>query len=852
MSNVTNSEFLSAIFGPHLDDQRRVWITSFWPDPATAPASCWKGRAWKPGDEINGEAVNTFFSIALLKPTSPPGAVLSELARKKTNFACLPCIMLDDIGTKVDEMPVEPSWLIETSPGNHQAGYILKAPIDHVGDADAFLKALVTAGRLTDAGGQNVTRYARLPVGSNTKAKYREPFPHRLALWEPDRRYDWRELADLLGLDLTVHLPVRRRKGQRSAATNSDDGHAFSPRADENPVVAELKARGLYKRPAGSGKHEITCPWVSAHSDQVDSGTAYFEPDDAYPLGGFKCLHGHCEHRHVSALLEFLAVSPSAARHKPTFRVAGGTLHLQVAGAERVLAESGRFFQQGGAIVTVSTPPGGETSARHIRKEALPFILTREACWLRYDARADEWVSIDAPPKVAAGLFESPDYQLLPPLSAIARQPYLRPDGSIVSTAGYDAMTGTFGAFDPREFSVPARPGADDVARALDTLLGLIEETTFATDADRSAALALFLTAAIRPALEVAPGFLLNAHAPGSGKSYLQDMAALLATDGDVASATLKSSDDEMEKSILAALLRSPAVLRFDESQTDIVPIKFLVSALTSEHVQGRILGQSKVIAPSTRTLVLFAGNNIQPVRDMVRRVVVCNLDAADERPESRAFRRDPLREVRGNRSAFVSAALTLVRSKLLTDPPRVACRPLNGFPRWDSWVRQTVLWLGQPDPCESMFSSAQTDPTLERLAALLEAWGECFAGEPRAARDAIKRADTHAGLHAVLTEIAGKNGEIDATRLGHFLKASEGRVISGRRLMRDRDTKSPYARYKLLTLFQIGQKKPSNPSNPSDEAEPKTRATRLPRAAEGQSQNLSPGTTIESRRGLV
>lgn len=54
----------------------------------------------------------------------------------------------------------------------------------------------------------------------------------------------------------------------------------------ENPVVAALKAAGLYKTPLGSGKHNITCPWVTEHTDELGDGSAYFEPDELYPAGG--------------------------------------------------------------------------------------------------------------------------------------------------------------------------------------------------------------------------------------------------------------------------------------------------------------------------------------------------------------------------------------------------------------------------------------------------------------------------------------------------------------------------------------------------------------------------------------
>jgi hypothetical protein len=849
---LSNADFLTSLFGRYLnpaqDPRWYAWLTCFAEDPLTAPKKAWYGQKWDGKPFVDPEmcTVNAFFSIGLLKAVAGKGAELATVQRRKANFGCLPCVMLDDIGTKADMLTLPPTWLIETSPGNYQAGYAFTAPIESTSDADIYIRALMTAGRLTDTGGQNITRYARLPVGYNTKAKYGAPFRHRLIVWEPERRYDPLELANALGLDLEVHKSPRHRKGVTASASSlGHDDEVFTPRPEENPVLAALKQRGIYKSPLGNGKHDITCPWVAEHTDEVDTGTAYFESDADFVWGGFKCLHGHCAQRRIQDLLSWLEVSDLDARHRPTFRTTGGTLHITVRNAERVLAETGRYFQQGGAIVTVTTPPGGKTEAKHIREKALPFLLTGIAAWLRFDARQSAWVHIDAPTKICAGLFEAPEYVYLPPLNAIARQPYLDPKGRLIQTSGYDPMTATFGAFEARLFDISELPTEAQVLAARDRLLALLDEVAFAEEPDRATALAAFLTAAVRPSLDVAPGFLFNAHASGSGKSYLQDMTILFATDGHPAGATLKANDDEMEKSILAALLRSPAVLKLDEAQGDILPIKFLVSALTSEFISGRILGQSKVVTPSTRTLVLFAGNNVQSVGDMTRRVVVCNLDVKVENPESREFRRDPKRQVEENRARYVSDALTLICAHNQTQE-RKPCRALNGFTRWDWWVRQTVLWLGLPDPCLSMFKVNAIDPNRERLGVLLGEWEACFGHDAKGAREVIRRAESRAELRAVLMEIAGKSGEIDATRLGYWLKNHHGKVLDGRRLERFTESKSSAARYVLrnLTNFQSNYRSPKSPSTPSgcEQAgdDENTRTYRTFRGYAGQPENVS------------
>ncbi len=127
---------------------------------------------------------------------------------------------------------------------------------------------------------------------------------------------------------------------------------------DENAVLVALRNLGLYKAPLGQGKHDISCPWLSEHTGQVDGGTAYFEPDDLWPIGGFKCLHGHCADRHIRDVLKFLDITVNAARMKPTIRTVAGEMNRVVDAAELELAQSGRHYQRGGLIVTVVTDPG--------------------------------------------------------------------------------------------------------------------------------------------------------------------------------------------------------------------------------------------------------------------------------------------------------------------------------------------------------------------------------------------------------------------------------------------------------------------------------------------------------------
>ena len=103
---------------------------------------------------------------------------------------------------------------------------------------------------------------------------------------------------------------------------------------------------------------------------------------------------------------------------------------------------------------------------------------------------------------------------------------------------------------------------------------------------------------------------------------------------------------------LLAELLRSPAVIEFDNLTSDLVAHKSLCMALTSEFMSGRILGVSKIATVGTRVLFLSSGNNVSPVQDMTRRCVTIRLDPGCEMPSARNFKRPwaaPWREALGS-----------------------------------------------------------------------------------------------------------------------------------------------------------------------------------------------------------
>jgi len=786
ISQITNADFVAAVF-PLLPEGAFAAMCSKSGDP---------GQGGWPAIRVDQVSVNlsTTNNNYIGCSSFYPGDDGSFNARK-TRFAACHFLMLDDLGTKVPLERLagfELSWLIETSPGNHQGGIILAEPLTDAAVAVRLLNAVIGSG-LCDAGASGpLSRWARLPVAINGKPKYADEdgaqFQCHLIKWLPDKRYTPQEIVDLLQLELAP--AGRPKKKAKSPAATGDTLHSndtddvLTPKAAENPVVVALKARGLYKTPLGSGKHDITCPWVHEHTDGLDTGAAYFEPDELYPLGGFCCQHSHRDKYHISALLEYLGVRNAEARHKPIIRIVAGDLHCVVDAAEKELANRGRHYQAGNLIVSVATDPSsGDPSIIPTSAPALTRELSVAATWKKYDGRSGEWVRCDPPTRHAAILYDSQSFRYLPPLAGVVRQPYFREsDGELITQAGYDKTTQRFGVFDARQFIIP--DSTPDAARtALCLLEDLLTEFHFVAATDKAAALAAIFTAVVRPSLPYAPGFHARAPVFGSGKTYLCELIGAFAGPAGNAKVSYPTTSEEATKVILSLLLTSPAVIEFDDMDTDWIPHGTIKRMLTAEQITDRILGVSKAATVSTRTLFLGSGNNVGPIRDLLRRVLTIHIDPRCATPATMSYKGLPVDKVRQNRGKYVVAVLTIIQAWRKAGMPRAAADSIVTFGgAWSDFCRYPLMWLGQPDPATALLEQVRHDPDGDALRLLMTEWYKVFGSAATTVRKAVDTAMYHEPnlLDAMRELPVEKRGVINRSKLGWLLKKNMNRIVGG------------------------------------------------------------------------
>jgi len=243
-----------------------------------------------------------------------------RLYNRKDLFTALHVIVLDDIGTKIplDRLPEEltPNYIIETSEGNFQYGYVLAEPITDLAQAEALIHLVYTSG-LSDSGGKMPTKVVRLPCGVNGKEGVKRL--HMVKIKELNDDY-WtpEDLLRVMDVGVTwesVLEDVKAANGGRTATKvgtsiwSSAKPVAVSLSGIVDPTLEWLYDNHYVINDNGSNWVTITCPWADGHTS--GSSTAGYSPigrgGDKSNMRGFKCQHDHCSGNNTPVFLKQLS-----------------------------------------------------------------------------------------------------------------------------------------------------------------------------------------------------------------------------------------------------------------------------------------------------------------------------------------------------------------------------------------------------------------------------------------------------------------------------------------------------------------------------------------------------------------
>lgn len=274
-------------------------------------------------------------------------------------------------------------------------------------------------------------------------------------------------------------------------------------------------------------------------------------------------------------------------------------------------------------------------------------------------------------------------------LKKLSRVPFLRPDGTICATPGYDQETQTFLELDDvlAGIEIPDTPSPQQVGWARQYLMEeLLGDFPLHTESDRANALATLLTPFVRDLIPTSPLAVIDAKEAGSGKNLMADVISILTTGSAAQTLPYTTEPEEQRKVITSAFRSGEAMLLFDEAHQIEGPA--FARALTSHSYQDRILGSSNIAEfPNNRTWISL-GNQVQIKGDMARRVYRVRLEYQGASPESRdasQFRHPDLRQwATDNRRNLVIAALVLVRAWYAQGRPQAQLPfRMGSFERW-------------------------------------------------------------------------------------------------------------------------------------------------------------------------
>lgn len=477
---------------------------------------------------------------------------------------------------------------------------------------------------------------------------------------------------------------------------------------------------------------------------------------------------------------------PKQIEHKNggTFETVQATLQL--------LKQLPDFFDLDNQLVTIDN---GQVKALHI--DLLQYYLGSNIQYFTWKTRGDQQYKalIDPPFAVLKQILSLGSTRGLKPLKAVITAPVITTENHIISKAGYDKETQLYLAVDEQPLDVPKRVTSEDVETALECLLDPFSDFPFVDALDRSVCLSALLTAMIRPVVDTAPAFAIDAPKQGTGKTYLAQCIGYFGT-GTVPTPMPpidSKNDDEIRKRLVAELLRGSRNILWDNVM-GVLNSGSMATFLTGATFGDRILGRSENVDLTNKAMLIVTGNNLQLAGELPRRFLTCRLDRQIENPLEYAFPRDAMKEIIKRRGELVRAGLIIIRGYLQSEDHKsggVAKDKLASFNDWDTLARQPVAWLAQfneklADPKKVIDDAVMQDPEQEILGDLLRAirkeyGSEWFEASQLSAVSTPEHGSGNIQLYEILSDFTG--GRFNSRSIGKVLMFRRDRIVDGLKL---------------------------------------------------------------------
>jgi hypothetical protein len=502
----------------------------------------------------------------------------------------------------------------------------------------------------------------------------------------------------------------------------------------------------------------------------------------------------------VSMVQRCCAMQREELSRKPRIQITTDIEDMVVQGIQALAKSDLQIYTRAGRIVRVRPPEHipdgvlrGETPPRfqEVVRENLMAHLTTAAAWYRETAEGPK--NAKPPTEVLARISERGEWPELLHAERIIEGPMLRPDGSLFHGGAYDPYTGVISLGEPDTEPLPA------AEEALAMLLDVVSDFPFASDAHRSGWLASLLTSVAQPIFRgPCPMFLIDANTKSAGKTMLAEASILIASGKSPARITVGRDTDEDRKQITSHAKRGSQCLLTDNVKGSF-GTGVLCEALTLQDSTwtDRILGKTNAWSGPFKPTWWATANNIRLEADMPRRVCYIRLDCPMEDPSLRSGFAKPslMMWVQDHRSALYRAVLALLHQYIQAGRPQAEIAPWGSYEAWSSLIRQTIVWLGLPDPADTREELVTTDEEHELVELLIQGLHELELDE-------LTPSTIHALLYgtAQTMETLSKYGKLREAfemgcsqkggtptpqSIGRLLKRFRGRVIGDLRLQK-------------------------------------------------------------------
>ena len=490
------------------------------------------------------------------------------------------------------------------------------------------------------------------------------------------------------------------------------------------------------------------------------------------------------------------------------------------------------LFERDGQLVNVQSaePAGRRGSVRRARaarvlravpQEQIHRLMSREVRFVKAHIRGGKkkrriaYEQVPVPAELARLFHKCGQWSQVPSLVGITTSPFMRVDGSLVMTPGYDAESGYLFLDDETQWlPVPDAPTQADVAAAVELLNEVVCDFPFAGPEHRSAWIAQLVTVVGRQAINgPVPMLVIDANRKGTGKSKLARLIGRIILGYEPTEISFTPDDKELENRLASLLAAGDRYSIFDNCSGGILS-RVLDRFLTSSRFDFRRFFAQDMAKLTNNATLAMTGNNLTLRGDLSRRILRTRLVTSEERPESRRdFRHSDVEAfVDVNRPRIFAAALTILRAHAVAgfSPCTVlttqadgtitesAARPVGSYNDWDRVVRHAILRAGLPDPIVTQDEAQEEDEDDAKLRAFLRAW---HAYKPKLEGSATRivqelfgdngrepaGGDNAAAFREAMMELTG--GEVgkcpSPKQLGYRLKDARDKKIGGYRLVR-------------------------------------------------------------------